>query len=252
MEVVHHRLVALTAFLVLILENRRSRPAVSGEEQKQVVFEVVDRFGTDLERAGVDVAIREKLKARQPSIRGDILVLLSDRLMEPVDFDLAGLLGKALWMNDVFAIGVQRLEQGGREAAGRSQPGARGDVGHAGDFQVRLLDPHHPQRLAHDRVLHVVHARGLLQPGVFDYQPRLKSLVKRDIHILVDGGGDEESAMLAVIRWQVGPAAAERDAQWTAGYNHRRTCHRSGLARREGYPGRQCYRATILVRVPES
>ena len=76
------------------------------------------RFGVDLQRRRFDLAVGEKLETGQPAIRGDVLVLLSDRLAEAVDLDLAGLLGQLARMHEVPAIGVQRLEQRGGEAAG--------------------------------------------------------------------------------------------------------------------------------------
>ena len=62
-------------------------------------------------------------------------------------------------MNQVLLAGVQRLEQGGREAARRAQAGAGGDVRHAGDLQVRHVDIQQPQRLADDGVLDLIDAR---------------------------------------------------------------------------------------------
>ena len=51
---------------------------------------------------------------------------------------------------------------------------------------------------------------------ILDDQLAHERLVHGDVDVLVDGGGDEEAAVLAVVRRQVGAAAAEADAQGTA------------------------------------
>jgi hypothetical protein len=98
--------------------------------------------------------------------------------------------------------------------------GAGGDVGHAGDFQVRVGDAGHAQRFADNGVLHLCHVADLLHLRVLDDQPRLESLVERDVDVLVDGGSDQKTAVFLVIRRQVGPTATQADAQWTTCDNH--------------------------------
>ena len=56
-------------------------------------------------------------KQVMPPYAGDVLVLLADRLTQPLELDLARLLGELLGMDEVLAVRVQRLEQRGREAA---------------------------------------------------------------------------------------------------------------------------------------
>ena len=94
-EVVDHVLVAAAALLVLVLEDAAGGAAVAGEEQEQVVLEVVERLGVELERVGLDVAVGQELEAGQPAVGGDVLVLLADRLLEQVDLDVARLLGQS-------------------------------------------------------------------------------------------------------------------------------------------------------------
>jgi hypothetical protein len=123
-QVIGHLLVALLALVVLLFEDAAGRAAVAGEEEQEIVLQVVKRLGIDLERGGLDVAVGEELEAGEPAIGGDILVLLPDRLLELLDLDLAGLLGQCLGVDDVLAVGMQGLEDGGGEAAGGPQPGA--------------------------------------------------------------------------------------------------------------------------------
>ena len=110
MQVVGHVPVVLPALLVLFLQDRARGAAVAGEEQQQVVLQVVERLGVHLQRHGVDVAVGQELEAGQPPVGGDVLVLLADRLAEQVDLDVARLLGQLSRVDDVLAVRVQRLE----------------------------------------------------------------------------------------------------------------------------------------------
>src|SRR5207302_278625 len=83
-----------------------------------------ERLGADAQRPGLDLAVGQELEAGQPAVGGDVLVLLADRLAEAVDLDVAGLLRQVARVDQVLLVGVQRLEQRGREAARRAQPGA--------------------------------------------------------------------------------------------------------------------------------
>ena len=127
---------------------------------------------------------------------------------------------------------VQRLEQRGGEAAGGAEPGAGRDVGHAGDLQVAAVDAR-PARSASRMIgcCSSPRARDALQLRVLDDQLGHEGLVDRDVDVLVDGGRDQEAAVLAVVGRQVGAAAAERDAQRAARDDHRGVS-RVGLARR--------------------
>ena len=51
-----------------------------------------------------------------------------------------------------------------------------------------------------------------LELRVFNDDLLLKGLMQRDEDVLIDGAGDEEAAVVAVIRRQVGATATERDA----------------------------------------
>ena len=62
--------------------------------------------------------------------------------------------------------------------------------------------------------VHFLHLR------VLEEDPRHESLMHHDINILIDRRGDEEAAVLLVVRRQVGPPAAEGDAERAAGHDH--------------------------------
>ena len=59
-------------------------------------------------------------------------------------------------MQQAPPVRVERLQQRRGEAAGRAEPGAGRDVGQRGDLDLRRPEPEHPDRLADDRVLHLV------------------------------------------------------------------------------------------------
>ena len=57
------------------------------------------------------MTIGQELETSQAAICGNVLILFADRLAETFDFNLAGLLGQPLRMNDVLPMGMQGLEQ---------------------------------------------------------------------------------------------------------------------------------------------
>ena len=70
------------------------------------------------------------------------------------------------------------------------------------------------------RLLDFVHGGDALELGILDDNLGLKGPVLRDVDIFVDRRRDEEAAVLAVIRGQVGPAAAEGDAKRRTSDDH--------------------------------
>jgi hypothetical protein len=140
---------------------------------------------------------------------------------QEIDFDVAGLFSQFLAWDYVSLPGVQGAQQGHREAARRAQPGARRDIRHAHDFEIRMgTDVHQAQGFAHDGVLHFVHRMRQLHLRVLDEQLLREGLVQRDVDVLIDGRRDDETGVVAVIGRQVRAAAAERNAERTAGDDH--------------------------------
>ena len=69
------------------------------------------------------------------------------------------------------------------------------------------------QRLAQDRVADLARVVDLLELRVLQPVAALEDRVREHVDVLVDRPADQEAAVLAVVGRQVGPAAAERDAQ---------------------------------------
>ena len=186
-----------------------------------MILHVVERPLADLQRPRLHLAVGQEPEASDPAVGRDVLVLLADRLLQDVDLDLARLLGQLAGVDQVL-LRVQRLEQGRGEAARRSQPGARRDVGHAGDLQPEILPAHQPQRLADQRVLDVLDPLHLLHLRILQEDSRHEPMMDQDVDIFINGRGDEEAAVLLVVGRQVGPPAAERDPERATGHDHKR------------------------------
>src|SRR6185503_2177654 len=132
-----------------------------------------------------------------------------------------GLLGQLTGMYEPLLVGVQGLEERGREAPRGPEARARRDVRHAGQLQVGSLDAQQGQGLPDDRMAQLGRGPDALQARVLDDQLRDEGLVQRDVHVPVDGGGDQEPRVLAVVGGQVGAAAPQGDAQRAPGDDHR-------------------------------
>ena len=220
MQVVQHRRVLLFRLVVLVFENLGGAPGVAGEEQQEVVLEVEQRLLADLAGAVFDPAVGVEGEGRNAADRGDVLVLLADRLAELGELDFTGLGGEFGRGDDVLFVGVEALEQRGGEAAGRAEPGAAGNIGHRGEFEVRIGDAGELEGLPEDRVLDLVNRLHALELRVLEDDLLLEGPVLGQVDVLVDGRGHEEAAVLLVVRGQVGAATAKGDTQGRAGDDH--------------------------------
>ena len=104
-----------------------------------------------LERLDVDAAVRVERVGADAAVRGDVLVLLADRLAEDVDLDLAGGLGERARRDRGAARVRKRLQQADRVGARGAHAGAGGHVGDRRDLE-RVAAPVAQQGLAQDRV----------------------------------------------------------------------------------------------------
>ena len=94
------------------------------------------------------------------------------------------------------------------------------DIGHARNLQGVMVNACHLYRFPDDRVFEAVQVLDSLHLGVLDDKIFDECLVDSDIDVLVDGGGDEETLMVGVIRGQVGATAAERNSERAANDDH--------------------------------
>jgi hypothetical protein len=146
--------------------------------------------------------------------------LLADPALQAIDLELAREPREIAGQQQPAFEAVQRLEQRGREATRRAEPGAGRNVGERRDLVLRFGDAHHRECFADERMLDVFEARDLFDLGVLEEHAGPERAVDRDPHVLVDRGREQEAAVVLVIRRQIGAAAAERDAQRAACDQH--------------------------------
>src|SRR5581483_10632519 len=94
------------------------------------------------------------------------------------------------------------------EAPGGPQARVRRQVRDGDDFEVGV-QASQLHRLPDDGVLDVLNALGDLGAGVADADVFFEAVVDRDVDVLVDGGADQITAVLAVVRRQVRTAPAQ-------------------------------------------
>src|SRR5205807_150078 len=80
---------------------------------------------------------------------------------------------------------------------------------------------HHPQCFAKNGMPHFIDRVDVFDIGVLEPDTGAERTVDGDVDVAIDGSGDQKAAELFVIRRQIGPTAAEADAQRTARDDHR-------------------------------
>jgi hypothetical protein len=102
------------------------RSSEPGEEQQQIVFQVVERFRRDGQGLDVHGAVLPEFEGCDAAEGRDVLVLLAHRFAQQIDLDVARLFSQFLARKKVPVQGVQRAQQRHGEAARRAQAGAAG------------------------------------------------------------------------------------------------------------------------------
>src|SRR5882724_1625606 len=164
-----------------------------------------------------------KSKARDAAVCGDELILLADRLVEYVYFDSASQFSELVRMEQLFAMGVQGLQQSGGEAPRGPQTGSGGDIRKRRNLYLRCLEIEYFYGFADDRVMNIFGLLHMLQLGVLQVDSRREWARNRNVHILVDRRCNQESLVAAVVRRQVRAPSPQCDAQWTTRDDHIRT-----------------------------
>src|SRR5664279_1501606 len=97
-----------------------------------------------------------KCKAGQSTAGGYILVLLTNRLAETVDFDFASQFRQLLWFDLAHPVHIKRLQESCGETPGRPKPCTCGDIRQRRDLHLRRLEAEHFDGFADDRMLNVI------------------------------------------------------------------------------------------------
>src|SRR6516162_3280227 len=128
MQIFDHLRIVFEAARVLIFEDRTGLALKSGEEQQKIVFKVEQRIHSDFQRLCLDTAVFFKGKACQPAVGGDVLILLADRLRQPIDLDVASEFRELMRVHQTLAMSVESLEQGSCKTPGGAQACSGGDI----------------------------------------------------------------------------------------------------------------------------
>ena len=121
---------------------------------------------------------------------------------------------------------MQRIQQSDQVTARRAHAGAGGNVGDGDDLDS-ILNVEILQRLACQRMLDILQTSDGLGFAVLN-----PNLVVKDwriyvqVHVLVDRHRQDEAAMLAIERGQIGSAAAKSNSKWCSCNDHRNPLYR--------------------------
>jgi hypothetical protein len=219
-EVGDHLRIVFERAAVLVRQDESGAAREPGEEEQEVVFEVEQRLHRQRQRPRLDGVVGREREAGHAAVGRDVLILLADRLLQPVDLDLAGEVREIRRVEQAPPVRVQGLQQRGGETARRAQPGSGRDVGERGDLDLRRAHADHLQRFADDRVMDLVDLRDVLELRVLEEDAGHERAHRRHVHVLVDRGRDDRSAVLPVVRRQVRAAAPESNPQRAARDDH--------------------------------
>ena len=140
---------------VLLFKNPGSITSGSSVEQEHIAFERLQKFHAQAQASGVNPAIFLYVKCGQAAERGHVLILLSNWLAQPVEFDMASFLGQPFGTGGRLGETVHGIEQTHQVTTGGAQTCAGGNIRDRDDFDA-ILDMKMSQRLAGKSVLYVV------------------------------------------------------------------------------------------------
>src|SRR5579863_1180438 len=224
----------------MLIAKDAARGAVeAGEEEQQIVLEIVHGAACNAQRLHGDPMILVETEAGDSAERRDELVLLADRLAQAIDLDMTGELGQFLGLSDPVLVRIQSLQQGSGKTPRGSEAGSRRYVGQRRNFNLWGRKILQFQGSADDRMLDIGDLVYLLQRGVFQKDSRAERPGDGDVNVLVDRGCQQKPLVLLIVRSQIRTAAAERDAQWATRDDHIRMPCRSWPRR----PGPQSHRS---------
>ena len=165
--------------------------------------------------------IRIEPEAGHAAVRCGVLILFANRFAELAYLDFTRQLREFARMAQPASMRIQRLQQGGREAARRSETCTGRNVGERRDLYLWGVETDQLQRFADDRVLHLADVVHVLELRVLEEDPLHERSHDRHVHVLVNRRGNQEAAVLAVIGRKISASAAERDSQRAARDDHR-------------------------------
>ena len=206
---------------------------VAGEEEQQVVLQVVQRLRAEsaaaTPRRGRRAGSESRSARRRPRCTGPACRSASPRRSISM---WQACSARSCGMDKVLLVGVQRLEQRRGEAARRAEAGARRDVGHAGDFQSAAVDAR-PGAATRGSIgcWTLVDAVGRAPACEYLMMSSGTKVWCRVMQTYLSmAAAMQEAGVLLVVRRQVGAAAAQRDPQRAARDNHRPSLRSDALS----------------------
>ena len=115
----------------LIQQHARCTARHAHIEQHERIAKVLNGGFAHLKRIDAGRAILAVFLAQYPAVRGNILVLFSHWLCQPVHLNFDGLLGQRFGAYRIALISMQGVDQTYQESSGGAQACTRRDVGDA-------------------------------------------------------------------------------------------------------------------------
>ena len=199
--------------LALLSQDSGRVPRNAGVEQNQPTLQY--RAGFEIKDDGIDVdaAVGIEPDVVHSTKRRRVLVLFSDRLLEPVDFDFARARSAGLVRRHAALARQQGVDQPHRERRRTPESAAkRRNVGKARDLQ-KIAGIRRTQTLPDERVLNRLDRLAVLGLRVFQHEFALEELVESQVYELVDGGADDGSISALVEIREIGTAPDKTDPE---------------------------------------
>jgi len=125
-------------------------------------------------------------------------------------------------MDDLVAMRIQSLQEGGGKAARGSEARSRRNIRERRNLDLRRAQVLHGERFANDGVFHVRDPIDVFERGILEVDAGGERPSDGHVYVLVDGGRHQKAFALAIIRLQVGASAPQGDAQRTTRDDHAR------------------------------
>ncbi|HWS70010.1 MAG TPA: hypothetical protein VN325_45185, partial [Steroidobacteraceae bacterium] len=146
-----------------------------------------------------DLMILVECEARDAAKCRDELILLANGFAQAIDFNIASLFRQLPGVSDPAVVRMKSLQKGGGKASGGPEAGSRRNIRKGRDFNLRRLKMLQCQRFANDGMFDIRDPVHVFQRGIFQIDARAEGPHDRDVDILVDRGGNQESLMFTVV-----------------------------------------------------
>ena len=205
-----HRIAFRLGVVVLLFENLGRVPRGACVKEEHIAFEQFQSVHVQAQTRCPNPAIFPDMKRGQATERRHVLILFPNRLMQPVEFDMASFLGQPLGTGGRLSETVHGIQQPYQVTTGGTQTGPCGNICDGDDFYA-ILDMKVTQSLACQGVLHLVHVPHQLRPVVLNADGVVENWrIDIQVHIFVDCNCQHKAFVLAIERGQIRTSATQR------------------------------------------